>query len=70
MCTLGTRIKNFRKAYNITQSQLAKHFNVDKGTISRWESDLFEPNLQTLKELAVYFNTSTDYLLGLIEKKH
>lgn len=34
-----------------------------------WESGQREPGFDTVKRIAVYFNVSTDYLLGKAEQK-
>jgi transcriptional regulator with XRE-family HTH domain len=36
-------------------------------SVSFWETGSREPDLDTLKKLAVLFEISTDYLLGLTE---
>ncbi len=38
---------------------------VSKGVISFWETGRNEPSLQMLKKIAVYFEVTTDYLVGL-----
>lgn len=62
---LGTRIKNLRVAAGLSQPQLAEILGVSKGVISFWENDVNEPKASYLKALAVTFNISSDYLLGL-----
>lgn len=63
--SLGQRIKNLRDELDLTQEDLGKVLNVSKPTISRYEADTNEPNTDTLKKLAEYFNVSLDYLMGL-----
>lgn len=64
MKILGQRLKQLRKNKNITQSELGKIINVGKSTISQYESGISNPDYETLKKLADFFNVSTDYLLG------
>ena len=45
--------------------QLAKELNTTDAAISNWENEINEPKISYLKAIAVYFNVSTDYLLGL-----
>lgn len=53
-----------RKSRGLTQLGLAKIFNVNQNTISRWEKGERDPNPDMLKKLANFFNVSVDYLLG------
>ena len=65
METLGQTIKQLRIAQKITQPQLAKLIDVSNGIISIWENDINEPKASYIKKLALVFNVSADYLLGL-----
>lgn len=62
--TLGERIKATRKDYKLTQKELAKILGIDHTTISKWESDIYEPDTDMLNKLADLLDTSVDYLLG------
>ena len=65
MKTFGERIKEVRIYKNLTQTQLGKILNVRNTTISAWEKDIAEPPYETLKKICVYFDVTSDYLLGL-----
>ncbi len=67
MENLGTKIKTLRIAAGYTQPQLAEKVGVSKGVISFWENDVNEPKASYIKILALCFNVSADYLLGLEE---
>jgi transcriptional regulator with XRE-family HTH domain len=58
------RLKSLRKRKKLTQADLAKHLGIDNTTISKWEKGIYEPNIETLKELANFFGVSADWLLG------
>ena len=62
--SLGSKIKNLRQNANITQSDLGNVLGVQKSTISMYENDNSSPDFNILKQIASYFNVSTDYLLG------
>lgn len=47
----------------ITQKKLAEDLHVAPSTITNYVNGLREPDYDTLKRLAVYFNVSIDYLL-------
>lgn len=61
------RLKVLRTARQLSQQQVAEALGTTKQTISRWESGEREPNLASLYALAVYYEVSTDYLLGKSE---
>lgn len=61
---LAENIKTFRKARGLTQEQLADTFNVTPGAVHKWESGMSTPVLPILLEMADYFDTSLDVLVG------
>lgn len=67
-------IKNNRISSGLTQADLAKKLNVTRQTISKWELGLNEPDIDTIKKLAIIFGITTDELLITNtckqEKKH
>lgn len=62
--SLGERIKLKRKEKKLTQKELARILGIDHTTISKWESDTYEPDTKNLNKLAEIFTVSTDYLLN------
>ena len=62
---LGTRIKELRKEFGLSQVELAMRMEVTKQTISNWENENIQPSVDMLVGLANVFNVTTDYLLGL-----
>jgi len=67
MMTLHTHIKKLRTAKNLTQAELAKALNVSLTTIRNWEAGKTVYGSGLIK-LAVFFDCSIDYLLGLKDK--
>ena len=63
------RLKELRNTINFTQVDLAKELNVTKQCVSNWENNNIQPSIDMLIKTAKYFNVSTDYLLGLEQKK-
>ena len=53
-----------RKERGIGQVTLAKAIGVSKGIISLWENGLREPSLESLVSLALFFDITTDELIG------
>lgn len=62
--TLGHKLKKLRTEKGLTQKNLADQLHVTFQTVSKWESDINEPDISTLKELAKFFGCSFDYLLS------
>lgn len=60
------RIRELRKARDLTQTELAELMDFKTyTTVSKWESGDNLPRGKELKRLAEYFHVSSDYLLGL-----
>ena len=55
-------IKILRKQIKKTQDEVAKELNLQKQTYQNYELGKREPDLQTLKKIADYFNVSLDFL--------
>ena len=66
---LNERIKELRTAKSLTQVDLAKELNVSKQCISNWENNNIQPSVDMLLKIAKYFSVSTDYLLGIDNRK-
>lgn len=60
--TIGQKIYELRTAKNISQEQLALDLGVSRQAVSKWETDQCLPDLDKIKILANYFNTTIDYL--------
>lgn len=65
MNKFNERLRELRENRNLTQAQLAKELLIDQRSLSFYEIGKYEPNLDTLKRIAIFFNVSTDYLLCL-----
>ena len=48
-----------------TQNKISAELQIPKQKLSNWKTGYTEPNLDDLIALALYFDVSTDYLLGL-----
>ena len=62
--TMGKNIRKYRRELGLTQEQLAEAVGVTVGAVSKWESDLSNPDIGLLPELADLFGISVDVLLG------
>lgn len=60
----GKKISIQRKLKRFTQSYVADYLHISTSTLSNYENNIHEPDLDTLVKLATLFEVSTDYLLG------
>lgn len=58
------RIKELREAAGIKQIDLAKQLNVGQNTISNWENEKTDPDVEALQTLAKIFDVSVDQVVG------
>ncbi|MBQ7492769.1 MAG: helix-turn-helix transcriptional regulator [Clostridia bacterium] len=61
---LAENIRMFRKQRSLTQEQLAEALGVTAGAVYKWEAKLSLPELHLIVEMADFFDTSVDVLLG------
>lgn len=64
----GLTLKNLRKKKNLSQEQVVKRLNLTKASISGYENNIITPSIDTIRELSILYNTTSDYLLGLDKK--
>ena len=62
-------IRDLREDNDITQSAIAKYLNCSQQVYSNYELGQRDIPTDVLIRLADYYGVSTDYLLGLTEKK-
>ena len=61
---LSDNIRKFRKERRLTQEQLAEVLGVTTGAVHKWESGMSIPDISLIVEMADFFDTSVDVLLG------
>ena len=64
---IGQNLKNFRKARNLTQEEVAKHLGISFQSISKWERTDGYPDITMLPVLAHYYGVTIDELIGMNE---
>lgn len=57
-------IKEIRQENGMTQKEACLALGIPQNTFSQYENNKREPDNDTLKKIADFFNVSTDYLLG------
>ncbi len=65
MLKIGEKIKELRKAQNVTQEKLADYLNISYQAVSKWENGLALPDLTLIPALSNFFGVTSDYLLGI-----
>ncbi len=65
------RLKDLREDNDLKQEDVAKILNISQTNYSKYELEKINIPVETLKKLALFYNTSLDYILGLtnIKKK-
>ena len=58
------RIREARKAAKVTQDDLAKVLNINRATLSRYESGAIETPAAQLQRIAAALGVTVDYLMG------
>lgn len=72
--TIGGRIRKLRESLNMNQTEIVNNINDKYGTKingamwSKWENDKDTPSMDNLRIIAKYFDTTLDYLSGMIEE--
>ena len=63
------RIKDLREDSDITQQEIANFLHIKQNTYSQYENGHRQLPIDFLIALAKYYNTSTDYILGLTDER-
>ena len=60
----GDILRTLLEDRNLTQKQFANDLNIAASTIGNYIRNLRQPDFDTIRKIANYFNVSTDYLLN------
>ena len=63
MNEVSTTIKVLRIEKGINQEQLAEQLHVTRQAVSNWETGRTQPDIETLKQIAEYFDVSVERLI-------
>lgn len=66
---MGNKLKELRKQKRLTQKQVADRIGLAVSAVSSYEAGSRYPSYDVLIKLARIFHVSTDYLLGMTDKK-
>ncbi|MCP8970536.1 helix-turn-helix domain-containing protein [Ectobacillus ponti] len=67
LSVLGNRLKECRGKR--TQEEVAAHLEISRARYSHYENGRSEPDNEMLQRMASYYDTSSDYLLGITNDK-
>ncbi|MFC0905859.1 helix-turn-helix domain-containing protein [Clostridium sp. MT-14] len=66
--SVSINLKKLRIEKGLTQEELSKNLNINRATYAHYETGRREPDIETLRLLAKYFNVSVDYLLDTTDR--
>ena len=69
LVNMGDKLHSLRTEMKLTQKQVADRIGLAISAVSSYESGTRYPSYETLIKLSRMFHVSTDYLLGLTEKR-
>ena len=61
--TIGEKITNMRNSLGLSQEALADKLSVSRQSVSKWETDQAQPQIDKILQLCELFSVSTDELL-------
>lgn len=64
---LGKRLAELRNKMGLSQYELADRLGFSRGKLANYEQGTRQPDYDTLKQLADFFNVNSDYLIGRTE---
>lgn len=66
---MGYRLRDLREDADLSQTQVARYLGMSQTGYSKYETGENDVPTQVLIRLARFYHTSTDYLLGLTDKR-
>lgn len=68
MKIVGDRLKKAREFKGVTQTTVSRDLGINNKTLSGYENNISEPDLETLAILAEYYECDANYFLGVDSK--
>lgn len=69
MVDFGRKLRNLRLQAGLTQAELAQRLNITKAVVSYYELQERTPSPEILIKLSNIFHVTSDYLLGIDQRK-
>jgi transcriptional regulator with XRE-family HTH domain len=61
--SFGSKLKQIRKEYNLTQEEMSEKLIIEQSTYSRYETDKKFPTMDFVKRVVDTFNISLEWLM-------
>lgn len=68
--SLGERLRYLRERKCLKQEDIAQYLKVSRTSISKYESGDREPDIDTVKALARFYNVPVDFIFGLTDSPY
>ena len=68
LSVFASRVRNLRRMLNMTQTETSKALNVHRTSYTKYETDVAIPDAECIRNMALLFNVSMDYLMNLSDK--
>lgn len=66
---MSQRLKELREHNKLSQRDMQNILNIPYQQYQRYENGKYDIPIKYLKKLREYYNTSTDYILGITDEK-
>ncbi len=63
--SIGQKIASLRKEKNLTQAELGERLSITAQAVSKWENDLSEPDIESIKKICEIFEVSIAKFLDM-----
>ena len=67
---IGEKLKSIREAYNLSQKEVATKLNVSNTTLSNYENNLRDPDINFVKAYANLIDLPPNYLINYIYNEY
>jgi len=69
MYDFGLRLRELREKKGLSQALVATRLGISNATICCYEANTRYPSFDMIAQLALFYNTTSDYILGLDNRK-
>ena len=67
---IGDKLKTLRMSKDLKQADVASHLNISRSTYTQYETGASEPSIDTINQLANFFDVSPGYLIDHAQSAH
>ncbi|MCD8357415.1 MAG: helix-turn-helix domain-containing protein [Clostridia bacterium] len=64
----GLRLKQLRKSKSLSQKEAGNCLGITGATVSAYERNIKTPSVEILLRMAILYNSSLDYMMGLEDR--